>query len=152
MAARPGGGWGGPGSVPGPPVAFGNATTQGDVQGLFAHNENSLFVVSGPNQNAIANLSSTAAYFATPINETQSTIDGNDSVSHNMAGFTVTAQEDTHAYAEGEYIQFVNHGASYATGWGDSAANGTTLNPGPEPAPAPSGSGWKGPNNKPREE
>lgn len=140
------------------PGAFGNATVNGEVGGLFATNENSLYVMSGANQNAIANLTSTAAYFATPVNTTEAVVseDGSQIDSMNMAGFTVTAQEDTHAFAEGEFIQFINHGASYATGWGDSTANGTSYNEKPPPPPAGgSGSGWKQPpkgNSKPKEE
>lgn len=141
------------------PGAFGNATVNGEVGGLFASNENSLFVMSGEGNPAIANLTSTAAYFATPVNSTEAVMseDGSQTEAMNLAGFTVTAQEDTQAYAEGEYIQFINHGASYATGWGDSNANGTTYNEKPPP-PAPSsgsGSGWKQPpkgNSRPREE
>jgi len=123
------------------PVVFANAATQGEVGGLFSANNNTLVATSnsGP---AVASLNSTSFYFAKPINETSNTTnpDGTGTLGTSLAGFTVTAQEDTQAYAEGEWIQFINHGSSYATGVGESVAEGVTSNENGGSGP---GWGWR---------
>lgn len=98
------------------------------MEGLYSYNNNTLVSQAGPNGTAIASLNSSSMYAAIPYNESVSHVDGGWTENTNMAGYVVQAQEDVHAYAEGDFIEFINHGASYANGWGLSDANAETNN------------------------